>query len=126
MNMPGMGDLTGKVSWFAHSEPPRHVDYGTMRERLVPMIAMALMRTSKIGLDIIAWDYMCVPMPNAVLTGVAIAIRGYDLTGPGKELMQFRAFSTWAPTQEEVDKVVTATIDGLREAKDKQHVNGQQ
>ena len=109
-------DLTGKLG----------VGYGTMRERLVPMIADALSRTHKFGLDIIAWDYMCVPMPNAVLVGVGVAIRGYELTGLGKELMQFRAFSTWAPTQEEVDKVVGATIEGLRGAKTKQNMNGQQ
>lgn len=95
----------------------------SMRTRLVPMIAAALTRCPLFGLEIIAWDYMCVPMPNAVLAGVAVAVRGYDLTGPGKELMQFRAFSTWCPSQEEVDKVVAASIDGLRTAR-AQQVNG--
>jgi hypothetical protein len=96
----------------------------SMRARIVPMIAESLRRIPMLGLEIIAWDYMCVPMPNAVLAGVAVAVRGYDLAGPGKELMQFRAFSTWRPEQDEVDKVVGAIIDGLRTARSGQ-VNGQ-
>jgi hypothetical protein len=96
----------------------------SMRTRIIPMIAQALARTPMLGVEIIAWDYMFVPMPNAVLAGVGVAVRGYDLTGPGRELMQFRAFSTWSPDQDEVDKVVGAIIEGLRTARSQQ-VNGQ-
>jgi hypothetical protein len=96
----------------------------SMRARITPMIADALHRIPMLGLEIIAWDYMCVPAPNAIMAGVAVAVRGYDLTGGGKELMQFRSFSTWRPEQAEVDAVVGAIVDGLRTAR-AQQVNGQ-
>lgn len=94
--------------------------YDSMRERIVPMISDAMKRTSTIGLDLIGWDLVVVPMANAMLIGVAIAVRGVDLTGPGKELMQFRAFGTWRPDQEQVDQLVAAIIEGLREARAQQ------
>ena len=94
--------------------------YVPMRDKVVPMIADALSRTPPVGLDLVGWDWVVVPMQNAMLIGVAVAIRGMDLTGPGKELMQFRPFSTWNPTQAEVDQLVDAIISGLREARQNQ------
>jgi hypothetical protein len=95
-------------------------EYDSMRERIVPMISDSVKRTQLLGLDLIGWDMMVVPMANAMLIGVAVAVRGYDLTGPGKELMQFRPFSTWKPSQEEVDQTVAAIVTGLREARAQQ------
>lgn len=95
--------------------------YDSMRERIVPMISDALKRTPLLGLDLLGWDLMVIPMANAMLLhGVAIAVRGFDLIGPGKELMQFRPFTGWKPTQDEVDEIVTALIEGLREARAQQ------
>jgi len=98
-----------------------------MRERIVPMISDALKKTPLLGLELRAWDFMVVPMTNAITVGVAIAVRGIDLTGPGKEIMQFRPFSSWQPTQAEVDTIVAATVEGLREARAAQarQANGQ-
>jgi len=99
----------------------------SMRDRMVPMIAAALKKTPLLGLELRAWDFMVVPMTNAITVGVAIAIRGVDLAGPGKEIMQFRPFTSWKPEQKEVDTIVAATIEGLREARANQarQVNGQ-
>lgn len=99
----------------------------SMRDRIVPMIASALKKTPLLGLEIRAWDFMVVPMTNAITVGVAIAIRGVDLAGPGKEIMQFRPFTSWKPEQGEVDTIVAATIEGLREARANQAstMNGQ-
>jgi len=99
----------------------------SMRDRMVPMIAAALKKTPLLGLELRAWDLMVVPMTNAITVGVAIAIRGVDLTGPGKEIMQFRPFTSWKPEQVEVDMIVAATIEGLREARANQArtANGQ-
>ncbi len=101
--------------------------YVSMRDSIVPMIAAALKKTPLLGLEIRGWDYVVVPMPNAITVGVAIAIRGVDLTGPGKEIMQFRPFTSWKPEQGEIDTIVGAIIDSLREARDQQarQVNGQ-
>jgi hypothetical protein len=96
--------------------------YDSMRERIVPMISEALKRTPLLGLDILGWDLMVIPMANAMLLhGVAIAVRGYDLVGPGREIMQFRPFTGWKPTQDEVDEIVSALITGLREARAQQN-----
>lgn len=89
----------------------------SIRGRVIPMISDALRRSPMLGLQLIGWDCVMVPMANAMLLGVAIAIRGVDLTGPGKELMQFRPFSTWKPSQDEVDEMVGAIVAGLREAR---------
>lgn len=101
--------------------------YDAMRDRIVPMISDALKRTPLLGLEIRGWDYMVIPMTNAITIGIAIAIRGVDLVGPGKEIMQFRPFSSWKPEQGEIDTIVGALIDGLRDARDQQAraVNGQ-
>lgn len=99
-------------------------DDTSMRARLVPMISDALSRTSAFGMDITAWDMVTVAMPNAIMVGVALAVRGFALAGEGKEIMQFRAFSSWRPDQAEVDGVVKATVEALRLARAKQ-VNGQ-
>ena len=96
----------------------------SMRARIVPMIADALTRIPPLGMDITAWDMVTIAMPNAIMVGVALAVRGYALTGQGKEIMQFRAFSSWRPDQTEVDQVVSATVEALRIARAKQ-VNGQ-
>lgn len=92
----------------------------SVRARVTPMIADALRRSPLLGLQMIGWDCVMVPMANAMILGVAIAIRGFDLTGPHKELMQFRPFSTWKPDQAEVDQIVEAIITGLREARAEQ------
>ena len=93
----------------------------SMRDRIVPMISDSLKRTPLLGMDLIGWDMMVIPMANAqLLIGVAVAIRGLDLVGPGKELMQFRPFSTWKPSQEEIDSIVAALIEGLRDARAQQ------
>lgn len=97
--------------------------YDSMRERIVPMISDALRRTPKFGLDIVGWDMVFVPMQNAVLVGIAVAIRGFDLSGPGKEIMQFRPFAGWNPDQAAVDTLVGALMEGLRQARAAQ-VNG--
>lgn len=100
----------------------------SIRGRVTPMVAGALRRTPLMGLQMIGWDCVMVPMANAMLLGVAIAVRGVDLTGPRKELMQFRPFSTWKPAQAEVDQIVGEIIDGLREARAQQSTtvgNGQ-
>lgn len=110
--MPG-DDLTDRMVL----RPPV---YDAMRERVVPMIRGALKRTSLFGLDVVGWDYVIVPMANAMITGFAIAIRGFDLSGPGKELMQFRQFPTWQPDQDTVDAIVAATVTALREIRDEQ------
>src|SRR5580765_6375956 len=89
----------------------------SIRGRVTPMISAAIHRIPMLGLQIVGWDCVMVPMANAMLLGVAIAVRGVDLAGPGKELMQFRPFSTWKPSQEEVDEMVGAIIAGLREAR---------
>lgn len=111
------------VGGLVHGPPA----YDSMRDRIVPMISDALRRTPKIGLDIIGWDMIVVPMQNAMLVGVAIAIRGIDLTGPGKEIMQFRPFEGWNPSQQQVDVLVAAIMEGLGEARVAQGrtVNGQ-
>lgn len=96
----------------------------SMRARIIPMIADALSRTPKFGMDITAWDMVTIAMPNAIMVGVALAVRGYQLVGEGKEIMQFRAFSGWHPDQAEVDGVVKATVEALRLARAKQ-ANGQ-
>jgi hypothetical protein len=90
---------------------------GSVRARMTPMVAAAMRRTPLLGLQMIGWDCVMVPMANAMLLGVAIAVRGVDLTGPQKELMQFRPFSTWKPSQDEVDEMVDAIITSLREAR---------
>ncbi len=100
----------------------RH-DPDPMRDRIVPMIGSAIRRTPLLGLELRAWDFIVVPMTNAVTVGVAIAIRGVDLTGPGTEIMQFRPFTSWKPEQAEIDTIVGAIIEGLREARAAQ-VNG--
>ena len=102
-------------------------EYDSMRDRIVPMISDALKKTSLLGLELRAWDFMVVPMTNAITVGVAIAIRGVDLAGPGKEIMQFRPFTSWKPEQAEVDTIVAAIIDGLRDARANQSrtANGQ-
>jgi len=99
----------------------------SMRDRLVPMIAAALKKTPLLGLELRAWDLITVPMTNAITVGVAIAVRGVDLTGPGKEIMQFRPFTCWKPEQAEIDAIVAATVEGLREARASQAraANGQ-
>ena len=99
----------------------------SMRDRIVPMISAALKKTPLLGLELRAWDFMVIPMTNAITVGVAIAIRGIDLSGPGKEIMQFRPFSCWQPTQGEVDSIVGAIVEGLREARASQArtANGQ-
>lgn len=103
----------------------------SMRARIVPMISAALARTPTFDLEIVGWDYVSVPIANptgvALIVGVAIGIRGYDLAGPGKELTRFLPFSTWQPGQPEIDQVVAAILDGLRETRDAQgrQVNGQ-
>lgn len=100
----------------------------SIRGRVTPMVADALRRTPLIGLQMIGWDCVMVPMANAMLLGVAIAVRGVDLTGPRKELMQFRPFSTWKPAQKEVDQIVGEIVAGLREARAQQSTtvgNGQ-
>ncbi len=101
--------------------------YDSMRERIVPMISVALKKTPLLGLELRAWDFMVIPMTNAITVGVAIAVRGIDLAGPGKEIMQFRPFSSWQPTQGEIDTIVAATVEGLREARAAQarQANGQ-
>lgn len=81
------------------------------------MISDALSRTPLLGMDITGWDYVAVPMATGILVGVAIGVRGYALTGPGRELMQFRPFGTWKPSQTEVDQVVAGIIEGLRESR---------
>ncbi len=113
--------LSGKT--LGHGPP----ECDSMRERIVPMISDALKKTPLLGLELRAWDFMVVPMTNAITVGVAIAVRGIDLTGPGKEIMQFRPFSSWQPTQAEVDTIVAATVEGLREARAAQarQANGQ-
>lgn len=93
---------------------------GSIRARVVPMISDALKRTPMMGLPLIGWDCVMVPMANAMILGVAIAVRGVDLTGPRKELMQFRPFSGWNPDQAEVDQIVGAIIAGLRDARAEQ------
>lgn len=102
-------------------------EYDSMRDRIVPMISDALKKTPLLGLELRAWDFMVVPMTNAITVGVAIAVRGVELTGPGKEIMQFRPFTSWQPTQQEIDTIVAATVEGLREARANQAstVNGQ-
>lgn len=97
------------------------VEYDSMRERIVPMISESLKATQLLDINLVGWDLVMVPMANAMLAGIAIAIRGYDLVGPGKELMQFRPFSTWNPTRDEVDQLVAALISGLREAREQQN-----
>ena len=101
-------------------------EYDSMRERIIPMISDALKRTPLLGLDLIGWDYVLVPMSNAIMMGIVIAVRGVDLTGPGREIMQFRPFGTWRPAQAEIDLVVSGTITALREARAQQarQVNG--
>ncbi len=101
--------------------------YLPMRDLIVPMIADALTRVPLFDLHVVGWDFVTIPMTNAIIGGVAIAVRGYDLSGPGRELMQFRPFSSWSPSQREVDTIVDAIITGLREARDAQgrKVNGQ-
>lgn len=89
----------------------------SIRARVTPMIGDALRRTPMLGIQMIGWDCVMVPMANAMLLGVAVAVRGIDLAGPQKELMQFRAFSTWKPDQAEVDEIVESIITGLREAR---------
>jgi hypothetical protein len=117
------------VDEIAESLGVVHGPAGTdsMRDRVVPMIAAALKKTPLLGLELRAWDFMVVPMTNAITVGVAIAVRGIDLAGPGKEIMQFRPFPTWQPTQDEVDMIVAATVEGLREARASQArtANGQ-
>ena len=93
---------------------------GSMRTRIVPMIASAMARTPLLGLDIIGWDYVTVATTNAIMVGFAVAVRGYELAGPGKEMMQFRPFPSWRPTQAEVDAIVSATIAALRAGRDEQ------
>jgi cytochrome P450 len=106
-------------SSLLHHGPP---EYDSMRDRIVPMISEALKRTPLLGLELVGWDMMVIPMANAaLLIGVAVAVRGYDLTGPGKELMQFRPFSGWKPSQDEVDEIVSALITGLRDARAQQN-----
>jgi len=92
----------------------------SIRGRVTPMVADSLRRTPILGLQMIGWDCVMVPMANAMLLGVAIAVRGVDLTGPRKELMQFRPFSTWKPEQAEVDQIVGEIVAGLREARAQQ------
>lgn len=120
---PGMESWGTPLKGLTHGPP----QYDSMRERIVPMISDALKKTPLLGLELRAWDFMVVPMTNAITVGVAIAIRGVDLTGPGKEIMQFRPFSSWQPTQGEIDMIVAATIEGLREARANQTraMNGQ-
>jgi len=93
---------------------------GSIRGRVIPMVDHALRRSPLIGLQMIGWDCVMVPMSNAMLLGVAIAVRGVDLTGPRKELMQFRPFSTWKRDQAEVDQIVGEIVAGLREARAQQ------
>lgn len=113
--------VSGNV--LSHGPP----EYDSMRDRIVPMISDALKKTPLLGLELRAWDFMVIPMTNAITVGVAIAIRGIDLAGPGKEIMQFRPFPSWQPTQAEVDTIVAATVEGLREARAAQarQANGQ-
>lgn len=126
MRPPTRDEIPDRPDWntnytagklLSHGPP----QYDSMRERIVPMISDALKRTPLLGLDLIGWDLMVIPMANAtLLQGVAIAVRGYDLTGPGKEIMQFRPFSGWKPSQDEVDEIVSALITGLREVRAQQ------
>jgi hypothetical protein len=97
-----------------------------IRARVTPMIADALRRTPLLGIQLIGWDCVMVPVQNAMLLGVAIAIRGVDLSGPGKELMRFAAFSTWKPGQAEVDQIVAGIVKGLGDARaqQSQQLNG--
>ena len=96
--------------------------YDSIRDRVVPMISEALKGTMLLGLELIGWDYLVLPMANAsLLHGVAIAVRGYDLVGPGKEIMQFRPFAGWKPGQDEVNEIVAGLIAGLREARAQQN-----
>lgn len=93
----------------------------SMRDRIIPMISDALCRTPMLGMELIGWDMMVIPMANAqLLIGVAIAVRGFDLVGPGKEIMQFRPFTGWKPSQDEIDNIVEALVEGLREARAQQ------
>lgn len=110
-------DAYGDGVWLDHGPP----EFDSMRDRIVPMISEALKRTPMLGLELIGWDLMVIPMANAMLLhGVAIAVRGIDLIGPGKEIMQFRPFTGWKPSQDEVDEIVQALIEGLREARAQQ------
>jgi hypothetical protein len=111
---PGMDSWAAPEGTVLSHDPAQCVP---MRSRIVPMIESALRKTPLLGLEIRAWDFMVIPMTNAITVGVAIAIRGVDLAGPGKEIMQFRPFTSWKPEQQEVDTIVAATIEGLREAR---------
>lgn len=93
---------------------------GTMRDRIVPMIAAALKRFPPYGLDITGWDFCIMPAPNGIVAGVVMAVKGVDLLGPGKELGQFVAFSTWHPQQGDVDAVVKILGQGLRDLREQQ------
>ena len=109
--LPDLPEHSGKILLHGPGQ------YDSMRDRVVPMIAAALKKTPLLGVELRAWDFMVVPMTNAITVGVAIAVRGVDLTGPGKEIMQFRPFTSWRPEQAEIDTIVAATIEGLRDAR---------
>src|SRR5882762_1196317 len=85
LGVPHDCEMHRPAAYLTHGPP----EYDSMRERIVPMISEAMKRTPLLGLDLIGWDLMIIPMANAtLLQGVAIAVRGVHLTGPGKELMQ--------------------------------------
>jgi len=117
---PDLPDEMCTPVYLTHGPP----QYDSMRERVVPMISDALKRTPMLGLDITAWDFVVVPMSNTIVVGVAIAVRGIALTGPGRELAQFRPFGSWRPEQAEVDLTVAGILMGLRETR-AQQMNGQ-
>lgn len=91
-----------------------------LRDRLIPMIASALKRYPPVGLEVTGWDFVIIPAPTGLVAGIALACKGIDLIGPGKELCQFATLPTWAPAQEQVDQIVEVLGNGLRDFREQQ------
>jgi hypothetical protein len=93
---------------------------GSMRGKVVPMIARALAQYPPYGLDITGWDFVIIPTGTGLVAGVVLACKGIDLIGAGKELCQFVTLPTWDPTQQQIDEIVQILGNGLRDYREQQ------
>ena len=88
---------------------------GSLRGKVVPMIADAMRRAPLLGLQVLGWDFVHILHQGAIVAGVVVTARGVNVAGPDKELCRFEGFSTWSIDQATVDEAVGRAVGGLRE-----------
>lgn len=91
-----------------------------LRDRLLPMVAEVMSQVHWRDLQLISWDVVVIPSNNMLVTGIVIAVRGVDLTGPMKELARFEALDTWNPDQNKINRTVFTIVEALREFRQSQ------